>query len=401
MNNIGEIIRKTKNGELIKNNKIIAYLAILLVFIGGIIIQNIGPWAGAQNNMQLSSDSKVTVEVSQAERKSILPVSTYDATLLAGEEGMVGADVPGKVVQILFQEGDTVKKGDSLIVLDSRDMNHQLSSAQAQLAAAEASLPKAEANVEISQRNFNNAKALFEVGAVAQNDLSDAETALQVAQADLSALQSNIGAARAGVDRLKYNLANMVIKAPVDGVVEDKNIILGAYVAPGVPLAMVKNISTVQAVLKIPQEDGAKVQAGQKARVKINGDNQVYEGTVTYVSTAASMASRTFMAKVAVENKDYRLKSGMYASVDIVTGSAESVLLIPLKAVAGSPGSYYVFTDDNGTARRTEVTLGTAYEDMIQVKSGLTEGTGVICTNINSLQDGDLITTSDETEQGA
>ncbi len=73
-----------------------------------------------QNARQASAGSRVTVEVRKAEIRSILPTSTYDATLLAGEEGVVGADIPGKVVQILFKEGEAVKKGAPLIVLDSQ-----------------------------------------------------------------------------------------------------------------------------------------------------------------------------------------------------------------------------------------------------------------------------------------
>lgn len=382
-----------------KTKKMIAYLIIVLVLmIGFVLFRNTGSWA-KQNNRQAADSGQVTAIVRKAEIRTILPVSTYDATLVAGEEGVVGADVPGRVVQILFAEGDTVQKGTPLIVLDSQDMVDQLKAAQSQLAAVQASLPKAEAGVEKSQRDYHNAKTLFEAGAVSANDLSNAETGLKAAQADLAALQANIAAARSGIGRLQHSLDKMAIKAPVDGVVEEKNVAVGAYVGPGAALAMVKNISTVQAVIKIPQEDGGKVQAGQKATVRVSGDKQSYEGTVRYVGTAASMASRTFPAKVEVPNPDQRLKPGSFASVEIASGSELSVLVIPLSAVAGSEGNYYVFTDENGVVRRVNVELGSIHDEMIEVKSGLAEDTGVICTNINSLQDGDFIVAA-AAEQG-
>jgi RND family efflux transporter MFP subunit len=393
--------RKEMNKLLskVKTKKAISYLAIVLVLVtGSFLFRNIGSWAAMQNNPQVTNHSKVTVEVRKAETMTIRPSMSYDATLLSGEEGVVGADVPGKVVQILFSEGDMVKKGTSLIVLDSQDMNDQLKTAQAQLAAVQATLPKAEANVQISQRNYNNAKALYEAGAVSANDLSDAETGLKVAQADLAALQANISAAQSGVDRLQHNLANLVIKAPMDGIVEDKNVAIGQYAGPGAPLAMIKDTSTIQAVIKIAQEDAGKIQTGQKAQVRISGDTQVYEGTVSYVSTAASMASRTFTAKVQVPNPDNQLKPGSYAKVDLVSGAEFSTLVIPLRAVAGTEGSYYVFAAENGVARRTEVKLGATYNDRIEVQSGLADGAEVICTNINSLQDGDLISLAEQGE---
>jgi RND family efflux transporter MFP subunit len=385
---------KTQKGKI---KKVISYLAIVLIFIiGFILFRNMDSWAVIQNAPPVSADSKITVEVQKAKTMTIQPTSTYDATLLAGEESVVGAEVPGKVVQILFKEGEAVQKGKPLIVLESQDLNDQLKAAQAQLSAVQATLPKAEANIEISQRNYDNAKALHEAGAAAANDLSDAETALKVAQADLAALQANIGAAQSGVDRLQNTLAKLVIKAPATGFVEDKNVAVGAYVAPGVPLAMVRNTATIQAVIKVPQADAGKIKVGQKAKVRVSGDGQEYDGTVSYISTAASMASRTFITKVEVPNKDNKLKAGIYANVDIVSGSEASVLVIPLKAVAGSEGSYYVFTDDNGVARRTVVTLGETFDDLIEIKSGLTEGAAVICSNINLLQDGDLIVPAEQ-----
>ncbi len=378
--------------ENLKTKKMISYLAIVLIFITGFILFRNIDWAAMQNDQPVSGASKVAVEIRKAETLTIRPVSTYDATLLAGEEGLVGTEIPGKVVQIMFNEGDTVKKGTPLIVLDSRDLNDQLNAAQAQLEVAQAALPKAEANLAMCERNYNNAKALFEAGAVSQNDFNDAETALKVAEADLNVLKSNLAVAQSGIDRLKHNLDKMVIKAPVAGVVEEKNVVVGAYVAPGLSLAMVKDTSTIQALIKIPQEDAAKIKVGQKTRVRVSSDDQEYEGTVSYISTAASMASRTFMAKVDVPNKDYKLKSGIYANVDVVSDSEASVLVIPLKAVAGSEGNYHVFMEDSGVARRTAVTLGQVYDDLIEIRSGLDEGASVICSNLNTLQDGDLIT---------
>lgn len=389
---IRENIKSKKIIESLKTKKAIAYMAIVVILIAGVIVfRNIGPWAEKQNDRQVSGSSAISIEVEKVKTMQMLPVSTYDATLLAREEGAVGANVPGKVIQITFKEGATVTKGTPLIILDSQDISDQLKAAQAQLTAVKAGLPKAEANISVSQRNYENAKALFEAEAISKNDMTDAETALKVAQADLEALKANIQVAQQGVVRLQHSLDNMVIKAPLDGIVDEKNVEVGQYVNPGVPLAKVKNISGVDAVIKIAQDDVQKITIGQKAQVRISGDSQVYDGTVSYISTAANTASRTFICKVAVPNKDNRIKPGIYAKVAITGSSKVSVLVIPLKAVAGSEGSYYVFTDENGVARRNDVTLGETYNDLIEVKSGLDGGASVISTNINSLRDGDPV----------
>ncbi len=365
---------------------------VLILTAGIILFRSIGSGTGInqQAAQQVSANNTKTVEVQKIRNTQLQQTSTYDATLEPSEEGVIGATIPGKVVQIMFKEGDRVAPGTPLVQLDSQDTIDQLEAAQYQLAAVKAGLPKADANLSTLQRNYNNAKSLYDAGAVSQNDLNNAETALKAAQADLEALKANIQVAQQGVNRLQHSLENMVLKSPTSGIVDEKNIAVGQYVTPGMPLAKVKNLSILAAVIQIPQEDIARIKIGQKAQVRLIGNNSIYDGTVSYISPTANAASRTFQCKVEVPNKDSLLKSGVYAQVDI-NGGKIPVLAIPIKAVAGSEGSYYVFTDKNGVVHRNAVVLGETYQDLIEIKSGLTDGESVICTNINSLQDGDRV----------
>lgn len=381
---------------MVNIKKAIPYVAILLVLTVSIILfRSMG--SGARTNQpgarQDTANHAITVQVQQARNTQLSQARTYDATLEPSEEGIIGAAIPGKVVQIMFKEGNWVAQGTPLVKLDSQDTIDQLEAAQAQLNAVEAGLPKAEANLSTLQRNYNNAKSLYDAGAVSENDLNNAETALKAGQADLGALNANIQVAEQGVNRLQHLLENMVLKAPISGIVEEKNVEVGQYAAPGMPLAKVKNTSILAAVIQIPQDDIGRIKIGQKAQVRLIGTKSVYDGTVSYIGATANAASRTLQCKVEVSNKDHLLKPGIYAQVDI-DGSKVSALAIPLKAVAGSEGSYYVFTNKNGVAQRKDVVLGETYKDLIEIKSGLTGGESVICTNINSLQDGDRILTA-------
>ena len=372
--------------------KTVPYIIIILFFAAGLLLfQNLGTGTDIekQSGQKTLTDGKLTVEVQKAKITQELLSSTYDASLMPLEEGTVGAKVPGQVLQLLFKEGDRVKGGDPLIVLDSQDLNNQLSVAQSQLEVITAGLPKAEASLESSQRNYDHTKSLFDGGAASQANVDDTETALKVARADLEILKANIQVSEQGIRALQDSLANMVIKAPCDGIMDQKSVEVGQYVSPGIPLAKVINISVINAVFKIDQTDVSKIKIGQAAKVTLSGSgDKVYSAAVSYIGTTANAASRTFDCKVEVLNPNGQLKPGIFAKVDLDGGEKTQSLVIPVKAVLGSEGGYYVFTDENGVARRHDVTLGETHNDLMEVKSGIQDGDSVICTNINSLEDG-------------
>ena len=376
--------------------RIIPYIVVLAVLALGIVVfRSMGFRAELKrpDNKQAAAADTLSVRVWQAKTVQRPQTRSYYATLKPCEEGTVGAKIPGNVVQILFKEGDQVSAGTPLIVLDDRDIKNQLKVAESQLNAAKAALPKAEANLEAVRSSYDTAKSLFDQGALPKVNLDNADTALKVARADLESLKANIHSSEAGIASLQDSLANTVIKAPISGIVDEKNVELGQFANPGIPLAKVKNTSVMNAVIKIDQNAANAIKIGQKATVEPNGDSAaICEGIVSYIGMSADPVSRTFDCKVELQNRDRQLRPGVYAKVTISGGdSTEGVLAIPFKALAGTEGSYYVFTVENGAARKHDVTVGETFKDLIGIKSGITDGANVIVTNVNMLQDGDSV----------
>lgn len=376
--------------------KSVPYIIILAVLAAGILLfQNRNASAGIKDegNKQPAASNKLSVEIQKAKPLQKQSGMSYDATLEPCEEGIIGARMPGKVVRILFKEGEQVSQGTPLIVLDDQDIKNQLKIAESQLKAVEASLPKAEANVEFIQDNYDRSKTLFDQGAVPQVSLENAEAALKAAKADLESLKANIQVSLAGIDNLKDTLANMVIRAPINGITDEKSVEVGQFVSPGFPLAKVKNTSLINAVMKISQDDLNLIKIGQKAQIMLNDSSAaVSDGVIKFISLAANPSSRTFDCKVEVQNQDGRLRPGVYSKVTISNDDRRrTVLVIPIKALTGAEGNYSVFVVENSIARKRTVTVGDTYSDVIEVKSGIKDGEDVICTNVGTLQDGDAI----------
>ncbi|MCO5388244.1 MAG: efflux RND transporter periplasmic adaptor subunit [Desulfosporosinus sp.] len=209
----------------------------------------------------------------------------YKATLEADQEGIISSKTSGKVISVLFDDGKQVTEGETLVLLDDQDIKNQIKSAESQLEVSKASLQKTEASLENIQRSYDRIEILAQQGVVAQAELDNAETSLKMIKADIVSNQANIHAAQTNIDNLKTGLADMIIRASITGVMDEKNVSLGQFLTPGNVLGKVKEISLIDAVIEVDQALIQTIKIGQKARVKLNeDDSDTYEGVVKSIT---------------------------------------------------------------------------------------------------------------------
>lgn len=382
------------------SKKVIIPVAVLVILVaGGVLLGNKGFTLGKDKmeDIPASTVNKVSVKVQPATSVEKASGITYKASLEASEEGIASSKIGGKVVQILFENGKYVSRNEPLVKLDDQDLRNNLRSAESQLNAAQAGLLRAEANLETSQRNFDRKKTLVDNGGATQADFENAESALKAAKADLESAKANINTAQVSVENLKDSLASTTVSAPISGVMDEKSVNLGQYVNPGTILGKVKNITPIDAVIEVEQNNLNYIKIGQKAQVKVGESNgKVFEGTVKSMDVSANPSSRVFKCKIQVDNKEQLLKPGIFAKVEITNDQKINITAVPIEALAGNEGNYYVFVDDNGIARKRTVTIGETIQNLVEINSGVQKGDRVICTNINTLQDGDAITVVSE-----
>ncbi len=348
-------------------------LALVLV-VGGI---SVFKHSGAKNQ-SVQAFNKVAVQVQQAKTVESTSALSLKANLAPVEKGIVGSKISGQIVRILFEDGDMVSQGQALIALDDEDLRNQLQ-------AAQINLEKLQATLDSSQRSFDRTKALFDSGAASKSAIEDAETALKLAKANLQAEQVNI-------QSINNSLNNSVLRAPISGEVNEKNVSLGQYVSPGTILATVKNTTSIKAVVQLKQSDLDKVKVGQKATLKLSKDDaNTYEGIVKNIGASADASARVFDCQIQIDNADGKLRSGVFGYIEIANEQKKEILSIPLAALVGKEGSYSVFTIENNVARKHSVSIGEIQNDVTEVISGIKAGENVIVSNLNGMQDGDAV----------
>lgn len=332
-----------------------------------------------------SAGNKVYVEVQQAKAVKNASVLSFKATLEPVEEGIVSSEISGKVVEILFDNGKKVTRGAPMVMLDDQDLANQLKSAQT-------NLQKLELNLDLSQRNYDRVKQLYDNSAVSKSDFENAETALKTAKVDLESAKVNI-------EILQETLEDVVVRSPINGAADEKNVILGQFVSPNDVLAKVKNTSSLYAVIQVKQSDLNKVKAGSKATVKLSReDTHGYEGFVKAINISADVPARVFNCKVQIENESEKLHPGEFVYVEIPVDESIEKVVIPMKALTGTEGNYSIFTIEDSIARKHTVIIGEIQNNLAEVISGLIAGEEVIISNLNTLQDGDAVAVSGQGE---
>ncbi|MEW9939117.1 efflux RND transporter periplasmic adaptor subunit [Clostridium butyricum] len=411
-----------------KVRKIVIYaLVVAFLLVGTFIVKFISSNSKTDNVM--ASENKISVEVYKAELKDRMSGDTYKSTLEAYEQGIISSKISAKVTKVVVENGQYVNEGDTIAVLDDQDIQNsiktataqlevnekQVNSAEQQLNSTQTSLEKLKINVDDAQRNYDREKALFDAGAVSQSELDASEKALNTSKADYNSGQANIEISKASIEsakasveaqkvnieKLQNDLNNVVIKAPISGVISEKNVNVGQIINQGAVLAKINDISYVFATIQVPQEKINDIEVGKPAEVTLEDNNTVHNGTLDSIDLSGDSTLRVFNCKIKIENSNKELLPGEYAKVNFSnTENNNKVITIPVSSLAGSEGDYYVFINDNGVASKVAVDIGDADENNVEITSGVKEGDEIICTNMSSLKDGckiDVISNSDDT----
>ena len=355
--------------------------------------------AGCAEEKEPMLDRTVTVETTAAQTGELSTESTYIGTISAEGTASVVSLVSGNVEEVMVSVGDTVSAGDPLCRIDDESARLALQNAQAAYQSAQesynsaqagyggADLPVLEEQLRLAQDNYEDTQHLFEMGAASQAEVDQANQALLSAQAraGLSSARAGIQSAQVGVNSAQYQLSLYNMTAPISGVVEAVNLTLNNFAASGTVAFVISNGSNKTVTFYVTDQVRQTLTAGQE--VSVVSDGRTYQGAVTEISGVVDAATGLFKVK-AVINEAQSLPDGLAVELTTTAYRSSGAVLIPSDAVYFDEGNAYVYVAQDGTAVRTEVTVGLYTADTIAVTSGLTAGDEVITTWSAGLKDG-------------
>jgi len=287
--------------------------------------------------------------------------------LLVGEvqaenDAVLSAQVSGTVQRVVADRGARVKKGDTLLVLDSRRWHAAHSAAAAQLANA--------------RLDFDTSDRLYRKGqGISESDWKKAHNGLLMAEA---------AEANARID-----LENCFLTAPGAGVVAERLVDVGELVGPGTPLVQV-----VQEGLKVrcglPENQVALVRTGDGAEVRVPEAGLRAAGRIRWVGAVLDGRSRTLPLELTLQGSS-SLRPGMACQVELRPGGGTSSLVVPVSVVQTAPDHAFLFVEEQGRAVRRVVVLGERDGDQVAVEDGLREGDRLVVSGHRGLVDGQAL----------
>ncbi|QPH53682.1 efflux RND transporter periplasmic adaptor subunit [Pontivivens ytuae] len=272
------------------------------------------------------------------------------ATVVPREAVVLTPLVAGIITQIGFEEGAEVAAGTTLFQVDAGQ-------ARAELAAAEARALEAAVAEE-------RGAALLDRNVISEALRDQQRTAEAVANAE--------------VERLRATLADHTVRAPFDGVASAREVSIGAFVTPGMPLAELKDVSVVRAEFALPERHLAQARAGLRVTATAAAwPDEVFEGQITLVGTRVDTASRTAPLRAEIPNPAGRLVPGMLLNLTIELGHRDG-LAVPAGAVTTGNGGMHVFRIRDGIAERIPIAVRSRDESLVEVAGDLFAGDRVV-----------------------
>lgn len=328
--------------------------------------------------------------------------------LAAYDHATLSTKIPGRLSQITVDFGSPVEQGQLLARIEPRDYQLQVQQAEAALAQARVHLGlaptttdervdpeqtgtvrQARALLEEAQKIRDRLATLVEKGFSAKSAFDAAEAALKVAQSryqdaleEIRSRQALLLQRRSELEIARQRLADTVIRAPFDGVVETKHASVGEYLATSAPVATVVRMDPLRLRAEVPERAAQQVQAGQKVRVTIEGNGRIHEGTVMRLGPTIDTQNRMLTIEADVKNSG-DLRPGTFARVEIVTDGTAMAMVVPSRAIMTFAGLEKIWRVHEGKAEEKPIVTGQRAGEWTEVLSGVSVGELVILDPLN------------------
>jgi cobalt-zinc-cadmium efflux system membrane fusion protein len=330
--------------------------------------------------------SGIEVKKVVLEAATALLTATALIELNADKTSKVSSRVTGRISRLMVSQGDKVKAGQALALMDTAELGQIWSEYQ-----------KTKSRRELASRNLQREETLFEKKVAPEKDVHKARQELSETEADLTFLKERLrllGTDVSAVESQKGNGGNghplIPVASLVGGVVIEKSVTQGEFVNPEKTLFTVADLSTLWVLIDIYEKDLPRVTKDTPVKLSVAAfPDRQFLGKIAYLADIVDEKTRTIRARVVVDNKTGALKPGMFATVqlDLKDGTTGQTISIPEEAVFLDGSERYVFVlEGDGRFVVRRVSVGPASDLKIEIKEGLKVGDAVVTKGVFTLK---------------
>ena len=280
-------------------------------------------------------------------------------TLVANEEVSLQSEISGRVLRLNITEGSYVTKGSVIAKIDDRDLQAQLR--------------KLNFEEELAQQTEARQKKLLDIDAISKEEY------------DLSL--NRVSTLSADRDLLEVQIGRTSVRAPFSGYIGLKNISVGAYLTPGIPIATIVQTNPIKIDFTIPEKYASLVKKGEKVTFAVDGHREDYAATILAIDPKVDEDLRTLRVRAKTGNPDRMLLPGMFVRLTVPLGT-EKTIVIPTESIVPILKGKMVYVVKQGKAQSVEITTGVRNDQHVQVRDGLSIGDSVVVSALMSVKPG-------------
>ena len=325
----------------------------LMLLLGAAMLGSCG--GSNEKKVEKVEDERPLVKIAGVSERRVAQIQEYTATVEAEVKNNIAPFTPVRISDIKVEIGDRVKKGQELVIMDR------------------AKLKQLELQLKNVITEFNRVDELYKVGGVSKSDWDAIKTEHDVR-----------------TTAFKEMMENITLSSPIDGVVTARNYDDGDMYSGGLPILTVEQIAPVKLLINVSETHYTQVKKGAPVSIKLDVyGNEEFRGKVSLVYPTINAETRTFQVEVRMDNRDYRVRPGMFARVTMNFGEKMNVV-VPDMAIVKQPGSgdRYVYVYENGKVNYNKVELGRRLGTEYELISGVPDKAQVVIAGQTRLLDG-------------
>ncbi len=340
----------------------------------------------------------VPVDASAAIRGDLVVPVSAEGTVRSLHSAEIKVEISGRIASIAAKEGQALRKGSLILLLDSREYGVAADEARSRYLQALSALAVEEDTVEVVQRSSELQQKIRELeklekqGSITREERLAQEITLDVQalrggafRTDMVATRSGVTAARAALERAYLNLERTEIRAPFSGVVSGLRLSAGEQVIAGQTVCSLVNNVELEAVVGVLEADIGHLETGGRALLVLTALGDTLETRIGVISPQFDRSTRTCDVLLPISNAEGRVRPGMFVRAIIAGETLEDRLLVPREAILTRDGRPLLFKVQGDRAAWLYVELGRQNDALVEIKQVLQGG---------SLAEGDLIVVS-------
>lgn len=337
----------------------------------------------------------VPVEAMTVQLGKVVQTLNYDGDIKAEYEVKVFSKIPDRIEKYYVDEGDFIAKGAAIAQVYAATIEQAVKQAEAGFAAAKAQ----EINMQVEHER---AQKLFKESAMSKQQYDMVQTQYEAVKAALEQAQAAMISAR-------NSLADATVSAPIFGIIGKRYYESGDMANPALPLVSIVQMGRVKITFAATESDLGALKVGQQAKVTVKSyPQEEFVGRLVKISPILDPLTRMATIEVLIENREQKLMPGMFAQVQVITGTIENTIVVPRYAAVENTTiekvdgreqllkSYYIYVVENDKAVQRKLDVVYVNHIQLAVKGGISPGEKLVTLGQADLRDGSLVTISKE-----